>query len=67
MPFLTYVSDSGPKKFREVFPNDVKHHVPFSMENLRLDDDVLNIPLFLVDHSSRSISLALMRVQQDRI
>ena len=35
------------KKFKELFPDKVKLRVRFSLDNLKLDDDVLNIPLFM--------------------
>ena len=31
------------KKFKELFPNQVKLRVRFSLNNLKLDDDVLNL------------------------
>ena len=33
------------KKFKELFPDKVKLRVRFSLDNLKLDEDVLNIPL----------------------
>jgi hypothetical protein len=33
----------------------VKLRVRFSLNNLKLDDDVLNIPLFLADQTDRMI------------
>ena len=62
----TNVSSKSLKKFKELFPDDVKLRVRFSMENLRLDDDVLNIPLFLVDHTSKVIGLALTKMVRNR-
>lgn len=47
------------KKFKELFPNQVKLRVQFSLDNLKLDDDVLNIPLFMADQTDRLIGLAL--------
>lgn len=47
------------KKFKELFPDKVKLRVRFSLDNLRLDDDVLNIPLFMTDYTDRLIGLAL--------
>ena len=47
------------KKFKELFPDQVKLRVRFSLDNLKLDDDVLNIPLFMADHTDRLIGLAL--------
>ena len=47
------------RKFKELFPDKVKLRVRFSLDNLKLDDDVLNIPLFMADESNRLIELAL--------
>ena len=47
------------KKFKELFPDQVKLRVRFSLDNLKLDDDVLNIPLFMADQADRLIGLAL--------
>ena len=47
------------RKFKELFPDQVKLRVRFSLNNLKLDDDVLNIPLFMADHADRLIGLAL--------
>ena len=47
------------KKFKELFPDKVKLRVCFSLDNLKLDNDVLNIPLFLADQTDRLIGLAL--------
>ena len=49
------------RKFRELFPDQVKLRVRFSLDNLKLDDDVLNIPLFMADETDRLIGLALDR------
>ena len=47
------------RKFKELFPDKVKLRVRFSLDNLKLDDDVLNIPLFMADEADRLIGLAL--------
>ena len=47
------------KKFKELFPDKVKLRVRFSLNTLKLDDDVLNIPLFMVDQADRLIGMAL--------
>ena len=39
--------------------NQVKLRVRFSLNNLKLDDDVLNIPLFQADQADRLIRQAL--------
>lgn len=47
------------KKFKELFSDKVRLRVRFSLDNLKLDDDVLNIPLFMADQADRLIGLAL--------
>lgn len=47
------------KKFKELFPNQTKLRIRFSLNNLKLDDDVLNIPLFMTDYTDKLIGLAL--------
>ena len=47
------------RKFKELFQDKVKLRVRFSLDNLKLDDDVLNIPLFMADQADRLIGLAL--------
>ena len=47
------------KKFKELFPDKVKLRIRFSLNNLKLDGDVLNIPLFMADQMDRLIGLAL--------
>lgn len=55
------------KKFKELFPEQVKLRIRFSLDNLKLDDDVLNIPLFMADQADRLIGLALKRRQADTL
>ena len=52
-------SSKSLKKFKELFPDKVKLRIRFSLDNLKLDDDVLNIPLFMADQTDRLIGLAL--------
>ena len=47
------------KKFKELFPDKVKLRVRFSLDNLKLDDDVLNIPLFMADYTESLLGIAL--------
>ena len=47
------------KKFKEFFGEQVKLRIRFSLDNLKLDGDILNIPLFMADHTDRLIGLAL--------
>ncbi len=52
-------SSKSLKKFKDLFPDKVQLRVRFSLDNLKLDDDVLNIPLFMADQTDRLIGLAL--------
>lgn len=47
------------KKYKELFADQVKLRIRFSLDNLTLDGDVLNIPLFMADHTDRLIGMAL--------
>ena len=49
------------RKFKELFDDNIKLRIRFSLDNLRLDGDVLNIPLFMADHTKRLIGLALQQ------
>lgn len=46
-------------KYKDLFAEQTKLRVRFSLENLRLDDDLLNIPLFMIDEAERLIKLGL--------
>lgn len=47
------------KKYKELFGDKTKLRIRFSLDNLKLDDDVLNIPLFMADYTDRLIEIAL--------
>ena len=47
------------RKFKELFGEQVKLRIRFSLDNLKLDGDILNIPLFMADQTDRLIGLAL--------
>lgn len=47
------------RKFKELFPDQVRLRVRFSLDNLKLDGDVLNIPLFMANQADQLIGLAL--------
>jgi len=47
------------RKYKEKYADKVNLRVRFSTLNLKKDDDILNIPLFLADHTKRLIELAL--------
>ena len=52
-------SSKSLKKFKELFGDKVKLRIRYSLDNLKLDGDILNIPLFMADHTNRLIGLAL--------
>ena len=47
------------KSFKEKFPDQVKLRVRFSLNNLKQDGDMLNIPLFMADYADKLIGMAL--------
>ncbi len=57
--FDTNITSKSMKKFKELFQDKVKLRVRFSLDNLKLDDDVLNIPLFMADYADKLIGIAL--------
>lgn len=55
----TNITGKSLRKFKELFPDKVKLRIRFSLSNLKLDDDILNIPLFMADQTDRLIGSAL--------
>ena len=55
----TNIASRSLKKFKELFSEQVKLRDRFSLDNLKLNDDVLNIPLFMADQADRLIGLAM--------
>ena len=53
------VESKSLKKYKEKYGDKVKLRIRFSLNNLRLDDDLLNIPLFLADYTDKLIGMAL--------
>lgn len=51
------------KKYKEKYEDKVKLRVRFSLNNLRMDGDLLNIPLFMADHADKIIGMALETVR----
>ena len=47
------------KKYKELYPDKTPLTVRFSLDNLKLDRDKLNVPLFMADEAARLIGLAL--------
>ena len=50
------------KKYKEKFRNKVKLRVRFSLDNLKLDSDMLNIPIFMADETDKLIRIALKMI-----
>jgi len=50
------------KKLKEKYGDKVKLRVRFSLDNLKLDNDVLNIPLFMADYADELIGMALEKL-----
>lgn len=45
--------------YAQEYPVDTKLRIRLSLRNLKQDDNLLNVPLFLIDHLDRLIGLAL--------
>ena len=54
------------KKFKQLFSDKVKLRIRFSLDNLKLDGDMLNIPLFMADQTDRFIGIALKTIDSDK-
>ncbi|MGP1569493.1 MAG: ATP-binding protein [Eubacteriales bacterium] len=53
------VTSKSLKKFKELFADEIKLRIRFSLNNLKLDDDVLNIPLFMADQTDKLLEIVL--------
>lgn len=53
------VTSRSLKAFKEKFGDKIKFCIRFSLNNLRLDGDILNIPLFCADYTQKFIGLTL--------
>ncbi len=54
----TNVEARSLRTYGELFPTETRLRTRLSMMNLRKDDDLLNIPLYLADHAVRLIRMA---------
>lgn len=52
---VTTACNTTGSNFTDIYTSSV----PFSLDNLKLDGDVLNIPLFMADQTERLIRVAL--------
>ncbi len=51
------VQSTSLRKFCTLFPDEIKMRIRFSLENLKRDGNLLNIPLFLVDEVQRLLGI----------
>ena len=58
----TNISSPSLKAIKRLEGEDFPLRIRYSMQNLALSGDVLNIPLFMADRSEQLITLALERV-----
>ncbi len=58
----TNVTSKSIKKYKELFPDKIKLRIRYSLNNLKLDGDMLNIPLFMADYTDKLIELALEKI-----
>ncbi len=54
----TNITGKSLVKYKELFGDRIPLRIRFSLENLKLDNDVLNIPLFMADQTDRLIGIA---------
>ena len=59
----TNTTSKSLRKFKDLYSAQIKLRVRLSLDNLKLDDDMLNIPLFMVNQTDRLIGLALQQRQ----
>lgn len=55
----TLSEDKAWEKFNELFPGKAKLALVFSLDNFKFEDNILQIPLFMAEHTERIIELAL--------
>lgn len=55
----TNTTSKSLKKYKEKYGDKVKLRIRFSMDNLSLDNDMLNMPLFLADYTDKLIEMSL--------
>lgn len=63
----TNVEAKSLKKYKEKYQNKVKLRVRFSLQNLGMDGDMLNIPLFLADYADRLIEIAMKQIPNGKL
>ena len=56
------ISSASLKTFKALYGDKIRLRVRFSLKNLSLDGDILNIPIYMADEALRLIDLALGRI-----
>lgn len=57
----TNIKSTSLKKYAETYPEETKLRVRFSLNNLKFDNGVLNIPLFMADRASSLMGMVLAK------
>ena len=60
----TNISSKSLKKYYELYTDKTKLRIRFSLENLKLDGNLLNIPLFMADNTDKLIDIALKEISK---
>ena len=55
------ITSTSLQKFQKLFPEETKLRIRYSLKNLKLDGDLLNIPLFFIDHTEKLLKTALQK------
>lgn len=58
------IKSTSLKKYNALYQEHLKLRVRFSLENLKLDDQVLNIPLCMADQTDHFIKLAIQELEE---
>ena len=61
----TNVHSLSLKKYQEKYNKETKLLIRFSLLNLTLDGNILNVPLFMVDLLPKLIKIALNKLEKD--
>lgn len=54
------------KKYKQKYEDKIKLRIRFSLENFKMDDDLLNIPLFFADQTDRIIKMAMQQLSNNK-
>lgn len=60
------ITSKSLQKYQAIFPDQTPLRVRFSLQNLKLDGTLLNIPLYLVEATDELIEFALKELESDK-